>query len=250
MLLLATLFTNAILSGQEGAVISGAQTRANLVAEEGLEAVRNMRDSTFINVIDGTYGIGQVNGTWTLVGTSDIVDIYTRSVTIQTVDPSTKQVTSTVSWSKNGQRSGTVSLVTYLTDTSLLVPQIKKLQVDISGGHISANTRLVGIKIKNIGSTPITLSTTTVAWVGGSATTLNEIDITGGAVWSGVGPGYPLANQPSGGSEGLLAVVISPNSAKPINNFVFNANIHGAYFIISFIMSDNSSTTITTPVFP
>ena len=246
ILLLATLFTNAILAGEEGAVTSGTRTRANLIAEEGLEAVRNMRDGAFTSLVDGTYGVVPQFGTWVLGGPSTVVDIFTRTVTIQTIDATTKQVTSTVTWPENGQRVGSVTLVNNLIDTSLLVPQAKSLQVDVSGGHISAGSKLQGIKIKNIGASTITLSTTTVSWVGGLANYILSIS-SGGTVWSSTGPGYPQAQQPSGGSEGLVPIVMSTHSANPINDFSFDKNINGTTFTIKFIMSDNSSTTVSLP---
>ena len=250
ILLLATLFTNAILVGQEGTSISGMRARANLVAEEGLEAVRNMRDSTFLNLVNGTYGVTAVNGTWGLVGTSSMVDMFTRNITIQSVDTVTKQITSTVTWQQNSLRTGSVSLVGYLIDTSLLVPQIKSLQIDVSGGHISASNRLVGVKIKNVGAVALTLSTTTASWVGGSQTHLTEVDINGGTRWASVGGYYPAGPQATGTPVGLTPIIMSPNSQTPINNYIFDGNIHGSTFTIGFTMSDNSSTTITLPLLP
>lgn len=249
--LMATVFTNAMLTAQQGGAIAGTQARGLLVAQEGLEAVRNIRDYGFSSLVDGTYGISQNAGTWALSGSNDIEDIFTRSVAIQTVDASTKQVTSTVTWQKPNGRTGSVSLSEYLIDTTQLVPEVKKLLVDISGGKVvgSANSRLTGIKIKNLGSGTITLSTTTVQWVGGAAKNIIEIDINGKAVWMQDGTaGYPPGAQPSPATVGLVPVDIA-NNALPINNFVFDKSVNNAYFIITFIMQDNSSTTITTPVF-
>jgi hypothetical protein len=36
---------------------SGDRVRAVLLAEEGLEAVRSIRDTGFRNLVDGTYGL-------------------------------------------------------------------------------------------------------------------------------------------------------------------------------------------------
>lgn len=249
ILLLATLFTNAILAGEEGAVTSGTRTRANLIAEEGLEATRNMRDDSFLNLVNGTYGVAPQLGTWVLGGPSTVVDIFTRTVAIQTIDATTKQVTSTVTWPENGQRVGSVTLVNNLIDTSLLVPQIKSLQIDVSGGHISASSRLVGVKIKNVGANNITLSSTTVSWVGGSQSNLTEVDINGGTRWATTGY-YPTGAQPTGSTVGITPVIMNPNSQTPINNFIFDGDIHGSTFTIGFTMSDNSSTTITLPLLP
>ena len=44
--LLSAAIIGGIVYGQESASISGARFRAGLIAEEGLEAVRTMRDNT------------------------------------------------------------------------------------------------------------------------------------------------------------------------------------------------------------
>ena len=250
ILLLATVFIGALVSGEQGTQLSGARTRASFLAEEGLEAARNIRDQDFENLADGSYGIGQNAGSWAFVGTSDTKDSFTRTVTIQTTNTNTRLVTSNVTWQQNAQRPGSVSLSTYLTNTALLVPEVKNLQVDISGGHISNNTKFVGLKIKNIGSSPIRLSSTTIAWSGGAGTHFNQININGGAVWSSTGPGYPAGDQVSSSTVGITSVLMQPNSQTPLNAINFDGSMHGAFFVIGFIMSDNSSTTITTPVMP
>ena len=250
ILLLATLFITAMVSGEEGAITSGTRTRAGFLAEEGLEAARNIRDESFANLIDGSYGIGQSGGTWALVGASDTQDIFTRTVSIQTISAISKSATSTVTWQQNGQRAGSVSVNTRLTDLGVLAPQAKSLQVDISGGHISNDVKFVGLKIKNVGANPITLSSTTIAWTGGSGTYFNQININGGTVWSSSGPGYPAGNQVSSSTVGMTPTLMQPNSQTPFNAITFDQSMHGASFTIVFIMSDNSSTTITTATMP
>ena len=247
VLLMSTLFVGAILSGQEGSALGGTRTRGEFIAEEGLEAVRTIRDANYLSLQDGTFGVGIVGNMWTLQGVSDTQGVFKREVRIETVDTVTKKVTSTVSWPQGGSRTGTTTLVTYLTDLGLLQPQSKSLQVDVSGGHLSAGTKLVGIKIKNIGSEDIYLSSTTIAWTGGLGTVFTQLKINGGAVWSSTGPGYPLGDQVSSSTIGFTAIRMQPNSQSPFNALVFNANMTGASFTIKFIMSDNSSTTISTP---
>lgn len=253
VLLLATLFINAVLTGETGVAASGMHARASLVAEEGIEAVHNIRDSSFLNLVDGTYGLGQSGGTWALIGTSDTEGAFTRSITISTIDTQTKLVVSTVTWPEAAGRTGSVSLSSYITDFSQLVPQSKSLQVNVSGGHISANTKVVGIKIKNIGASPITLSSTTVAWSGGSAAHFTEVDINGSNPnWASTGaPYYPVGQQVSSSTVGMTpAVLMQPNSQSPINAIVFDNSMHNSIVTITFIMSDNSTYTATTPLMP
>ncbi len=114
--LLVTGLVGVVIYGQETSSVSGKRARAVLVAEEGLEAVRNIRDEDFANLVDGTYGLAVSGNQWIFSGSSDTTDVFTRAVTISTVDSSTKQVTSQVTWDQTAQRSGIAELTTYLTD--------------------------------------------------------------------------------------------------------------------------------------
>jgi hypothetical protein len=78
-------------------MLSGNRNRAISIAEEGLEAVRNIRDDSFSNLVVGTHGINNSEGEWQFSGSSDSVDIYTRTVTVSDINSDTKQVTSAVS---------------------------------------------------------------------------------------------------------------------------------------------------------
>ncbi|PLX24970.1 hypothetical protein C0580_03520 [Candidatus Parcubacteria bacterium] len=114
--LLAAALTGNIMYGQESSVLAGSRTRAVFLAEEGLEAVRNIRDADFANLVDGTYGLATSSNEWSFSGSSDIRGIYTRSITISSVDGDTKNISSQVTWQQNPQRTGTVVLDTYLTN--------------------------------------------------------------------------------------------------------------------------------------
>jgi hypothetical protein len=116
--LLATVIVGALIYGEESSATGGSRARAVLFAEEGLEAVRNIRDARFrnLNLIDGTYGLTMAGNKWFFTGMPDTYDIFTRTITISSVDTKRKSVTSTVSWQQNAQRTGTVSLVTYVAN--------------------------------------------------------------------------------------------------------------------------------------
>lgn len=114
--LLVTAMAGTYLYGQEATALAGNRTRATLLAEEGIEAVRNIRDPAFANLTDGTFGLTTTGNQWGVLGTQDITDIFTRQMSITTVDSKRKDITSRVTWAQNGQRTGTVSLVTRLTN--------------------------------------------------------------------------------------------------------------------------------------
>ncbi|MEI8103723.1 MAG: hypothetical protein WCG84_02335 [Candidatus Moraniibacteriota bacterium] len=114
--LLITAFSGAYLYGEESTMLAGNRARAVLLAEEGLEAVRNIRDAGFANLSDGTFGLATTGNQWSLSGASDVNDIFTRTVTVATVNTKRKQVTSAVAWQENAQRSDSLTLTTYLSN--------------------------------------------------------------------------------------------------------------------------------------
>ncbi|MDD5416184.1 MAG: prepilin-type N-terminal cleavage/methylation domain-containing protein [Candidatus Daviesbacteria bacterium] len=120
--LIVIALVGSLIYGQESTVLSGARSRATMLADEGLEAVRNIRDAGFSNLTDGPHGLAISGNQWTLSGTSDTTDIFTRSLTITSVDANRKQVISNVTWSQTPQRSGAVILTTYFTDWNKSTP--------------------------------------------------------------------------------------------------------------------------------
>jgi hypothetical protein len=114
--LLVTSLVGAFLYGQESSALAGARARAGQLADEGLEASRSIRDGAFANLVDGTHGLAVSSGVWTYSGTQDVSGQFTRSVSVTTVDANTKELTSTVTWQQNAQRTGSVSTTTRLTN--------------------------------------------------------------------------------------------------------------------------------------
>jgi Tfp pilus assembly protein PilV len=108
---------SAIIYGQESSAVAGTRERAVKIAEEGIEAVRNIRDSGYGNLpADGTYGLVISGGVFALSGPSDTTDIFARTITLATVDSRTRTVNVNVNWQQTAQRTGAISLNTYLTD--------------------------------------------------------------------------------------------------------------------------------------
>jgi hypothetical protein len=116
LVLLITVVAGALIYGNESAHLAGSRSQASSIAEEGLEAVRNIRDNNFTNLVDGTYGLAVSGNQWVFSGSSDTIDIFTRQIVISTVDTNTKQIVATVSWQENAQRSDSIILTSYLTN--------------------------------------------------------------------------------------------------------------------------------------
>lgn len=115
-ILIATALAGAYLYGQESTALAGDRARAVLLAEEGLEAVRNIRDEDFTNLTSGTHGLAISGNQWILSGSSDTTGIFTRTISISDIDADRKSVSSTISWQQNAQRLGSVTAITQLSD--------------------------------------------------------------------------------------------------------------------------------------
>lgn len=115
--LLVTALVGAFLYGEESTALAGNRARAVLLAEEGLEAARNIRDSSYANLTSGTHGLLISSNQWGFSGTSDSTDsLFTRQVIVSSSTPNRKDVTSTVTWQQNPSRTGSVTLTTRLTN--------------------------------------------------------------------------------------------------------------------------------------
>lgn len=116
--MLVTSMFGAYIYSQESVSLAGARNRASLIAEEGLEATRSIRDASFGSLVDGTYGLTQSGNKWILSGSSDTTDIFQRQVTISSIDANRKQIVSSVNWNQNMTRTGNISLTSYLDNWS------------------------------------------------------------------------------------------------------------------------------------
>lgn len=232
--LMVTSFVGAIFYGQESAVISGISSQATSLAEEGLEAVRNIRDDDFSNLTNGIHGLSFSGGQWSFSGSFDSIDSFSRSIEINEVDQNTKLATSVVSWSYGLARSGEVSISTELSNWRKYNPtQAEQLIVDVSNVEIGGigNVDLTGMTIENIGIENIVIASTEISWSGvPSNRTLDNIDIDGSSVWSG--------NDNSGSSQNI-DYTLNLGQIDPMD-LTFSAAVNGISVTIIFTMEDGS----------
>jgi len=143
--LLVTALVGAYLYGQEATMLAGNRARANMLAEEGLEAVRSIRDPDYTNLADGTYGLTTTSNQWNLSGASDVTGIFTRQIVVSTVDTKRKSVTANVTWQQNPQRTGSVTLTSRMTNWQNSSPapancNAHAISLGYSAGTCRANT--------------------------------------------------------------------------------------------------------------
>ena len=116
---LLALFALAFLSvlgfSQESTLRAGQRNRAIILAEEGLEAARGIRDENFSYLMPGTFGL-LANNKWNLTVQPELIDNFTRTITIVDINSQTKQATSEVTWKQTGGNQVSVSFSTLFTD--------------------------------------------------------------------------------------------------------------------------------------
>lgn len=119
--LIVTAFVGSLIYFNKSSATAGTKARAVFLAEEGLEAARNIRDEDFSNLTDGTYGLVISSGQWVFSGSQDLTDNFTREIEISSIDVNTKEIISQVFWDGGLMNSGSVSLATYLTNWQVVV---------------------------------------------------------------------------------------------------------------------------------
>ncbi len=107
------------------------QSMATAYAQEGIEAMRNIRDRNYLLVTNGDHGLGRENGAWVRIpAPENIDDFFYRTIVVSdvfrdengniaengTFDADTKRIVSTVEWNWRGFLPQSVSLKTYLSN--------------------------------------------------------------------------------------------------------------------------------------
>lgn len=107
-------------------------TEALYYAQEGIEAVRSIRDRNFLFLVSGDYGLDYQEGEWDFVSAPEDIDgFYERTITIEDVyrdelgnikacdyeyDPDMKKVLVSVTWTQGGVVPRSVGLEAYLAN--------------------------------------------------------------------------------------------------------------------------------------
>jgi len=137
--------------------------RAALLAEEAIEATRNLRDAStgFASLPDGTYGLATTSAAWALSGSSDTSGLFTRAVTISTVSTNQKKVDVAITWADQSSPTNTVTVTTYLTNWHAVLYvgsglTVTKTVINHGGSKIAAD-----FEPFKVGTTNITLGVNT-----------------------------------------------------------------------------------------
>lgn len=133
--IVASAGTVVVLGSFSGSRQSEQQTQATLIAQEGLEAARSLRNRGWTTPFLATNctsgcGLSSAGGNWTWTGSNNTLGVFTRSITVQpvqrdssgtvvasggTVDNDIRKVISSVQWSPRPNQTNTVRLEMYVT---------------------------------------------------------------------------------------------------------------------------------------
>lgn len=115
--LLSTAVIGSLIFSEQSKFIASQRQQALDIAEEGLEAARNIRDESYVSVLTGDNGLSTTSGRWLFSGTADVVgEIFTRKVSVNQIDNFRKKITANVTWDITPTRQGAVQLVSRLTN--------------------------------------------------------------------------------------------------------------------------------------
>ncbi|MBP9850240.1 MAG: hypothetical protein KBC47_00950, partial [Candidatus Peribacteraceae bacterium] len=106
----------SLILGERSTILSGDRTRATFLAEQQLEAVRQMRSENFSSVTTGDHGLTLNASGWSWSGTLVKNNGYTSWVTVTSKGADWLEVASRVTWDFGNTRSGSILMTTQLTN--------------------------------------------------------------------------------------------------------------------------------------
>jgi hypothetical protein len=171
--LFMTAFVGAFYYGIQSSSLAGDRARAVLLAQEGIEAVRSIRNSNFANLTDGTYGLSYSSGVWSFAGTQETIGIFTRQVVVSTTGTNQKTVVVTVTWQQSASRIGSFSLTAQYTNWKTIVNLPPGVGITVNASVINhGQSKVPGdFAPYKVGTTTITLASSTVFSAGTYAIT-------------------------------------------------------------------------------
>lgn len=123
------------LGSHTGTTRSESSLEATALAQEGIEAVRAIRDYSWEDAEVGVHGLTDENGYWELDENidEDLLDKYTRRIEITEISSYKKEVVVTVGWEVVEGVDRTLTMTTRLTNWNVL-SWIQTLQSDFDAG--------------------------------------------------------------------------------------------------------------------
>lgn len=119
--LITTVMISAYVYGRQATQLSGNRSRASQLANEGMEAVRNIANPNYSNLSSytngTTYYLTQFNNQWQLTTVPSQIDgLFTRTLVFTDGPNGSRQLTVNVAWQQTLQRQGSMVAKTYFAN--------------------------------------------------------------------------------------------------------------------------------------
>ncbi len=114
-------FLGAMISAQQAVTKTGSNLQAIFLADEGLEAVRGMRDLAPEALVAGTYGLQLVDSHWTLSESPDTQENFERTLVIEDLGSNRWRILVTVNWLDRGGQARSVALESRLSEWAAVI---------------------------------------------------------------------------------------------------------------------------------
>lgn len=215
--------------------------QAEFLAQEGLEAVRGIRDRDFYLLDEGTYGLMRSEDGWELSEAEETIDAFTRTVDIEEETDDIRMITSTVAFFDILGIEHTRVFRALVTNWRAVRAEAASFVIGADAWTLSATGEiLTNIFVQNIGWGDITITEMVLEW--DNEETLSELILGGNTIFSAV-PGESIA---SGESIDVTDVVLGAE-LPPVffDAFVFSGDMSGTTVRITFILGDGGSRGIT-----
>lgn len=159
--LFLTAFAGVFYYGLQSSILAGKRSQATMVAEEGQEAVRSMKNSNFSSLVAGAHGLTYAGDTWSFSGTVDTVNGFTRQVTVTDIDSNRKDVTVTVTWPQTTNRTGSISFSSRVTNWKTVLNLGEGLMVNATVVNHGLSKGVSDFAPYKVGTTTVQLATST-----------------------------------------------------------------------------------------
>lgn len=158
MAILLPVITTSLIVSREGKPQQEKRARAAQIIQEYHEAIRSIRESGWSNIeTNGNYHIELNNTTWELISGQETLDGISRQISISdtqrdsdnkivesggTIDPSTKKITTTLSWNTPIETSvnSTIYLTRYLDNATYVQTTKSDFDSGILNSVVVTNT--------------------------------------------------------------------------------------------------------------
>lgn len=235
--MVATIVAGLLIDVNRSNIGSTHTQKAHRIVTETSEALRSIRDQNFLFLENGTYGLINTNGVWSLGGTEDLIDdIYTRRITIADVyrngsgdidsagtelDERIKQVSIQVEWETSVEGANMIQ-------SELLISDWEAQETISSDTSEWQNGTFDQTTTGGSGDGALILDSTTTAWENNftdiNDVIENEFNADGNDIFA-VGTSLYMAMRYQGGQNSFLVLDASdPTNVQFVSGIQFSGN--------------------------